>query len=938
MGEENLDRALKMANIWFQTNTCTTENIDSFVANFRQGLGLNDEEQKIIKKRIYENHTIHMLDELSVLEDSGDHEKWINIAQRQGLKREIDWHYWGHYKDYISEKGYSKDVIDNLDEVTTRILGSLEDPKRTGNWDRRGLVMGSVQSGKTANYTGLIAKAIDSGYKMIVILTGVHNSLRSQTQQRINEELLGYDTQKAIKMEDIEYRRFGVGKYPSHRKKGFIQTLTTSSEKGDFSRSSAESTGMYDDSKPYILVIKKHVSILKNLNEWIKTHAGERDSEGRMRVSKIPLLLIDDECDQASVNTKKKVFDPDTGIIDEECDPTTTNRRIRQLLTTFDQSAYIGYTATPYANIFIHSDDKHPKYGEDLFPKNFIYNLPAPENYCGPGKIFGIKEGMNGPLPIVGDPIDDSEEIFPPGHKKDLDVSELPKSLMKAVKYYLLATAARRIRKTKNVHSSMLIHVTRFTNVQNKIHLLVSDEVRRLRGRIGAGESLKEFREIWENDYTSVSKEMVTEGAETHNWEDIRASLIKIIPKIEVKAINGSSKEALQYNEAEELSKKKEKESGEKLAWEERGIHVIAVGGNKLSRGLTLEGLHTTYYLRPSGMYDTLMQMGRWFGYRQNYLDLCRIYTLEEVINCFQQIATAEIDLRDQFKQMALLKLEPRDFGLSVQEDPGMLMITNAGKRRDTDVIEENYAGRITQTTNFEIDKTTLSQNKRVIQNLITNCNEEKEHKLTKGNFHWKGISKKTIIDFLTTYKGKGDTSNCNGNNISKFINKQEYEDLSEWDVILINKDNSKFTTEPIDGFRMGKVNRKANKAIKKPDLSIGVISSRTDEWLDFTEDEQASCLKKYIEMNEAEGIKMTEEDKKDIPPGAHIRWFRPRNRALMLIYSICGTNKDREYGLNNEEDIYGFVISFPSDTNHRRFKRSRVRVNHVYLKQYDTT
>lgn len=938
MNQENLDMALKMANVWFQNQICTKDTIDSFLASLDPLVGLNDEERNIIKKRIYENHTIHMLDELSVLEDSGDHEKWINNAQRQGLKRDIDWHYWEHYKDYISEKGYSKDVIDNLDDVTTRILGSLEDPTRVGNWDRRGLVMGSVQSGKTANYTGLIAKAIDSGYKMIVILTGVHNSLRSQTQQRINEELLGYDTQKAIKLEDIEYRRLGVGKYSTHRKKGFIQTLTTSNEKGDFSRRSATGTGMYDNTKPYILVIKKHVSILKNLNEWISTFAGEKDSEGRTRVSNIPLLLIDDECDQASVNTKKKIIDPDTGNIDEECDPTTTNRRIRELLTTFDQSAYIGYTATPYANIFIHSDDKHPKYGEDLFPKNFIYNLPAPENYCGPGKIFGIKEGMNGPLPIVGDPIDDSENIFPPKHKKDLDVSELPKSLTTAVKYYLLATAARRIRKTKNVHSSMLIHVTRFTNVQNKIHILVSDEVRRLRGRIGAGESLDDFKQIWENDYTPISEEMITEGAETHNWEEIRSSLIKIIPKIEVKAINGSSKEALQYNEAEELSKKKENESGKKLAWEERGLHVIAVGGNKLSRGLTLEGLHTTYYLRPSGMYDTLMQMGRWFGYRQNYLDLCRIYTLEEVINCFQQIAAAEIDLRDQFKQMALLKMEPRDFGLSVQEDPGMLMITNAGKRRDTDVIEENYAGRITQTTNFEIDNTTMSQNKRVVQNLITNCNEEKERDLNKGNYHWKGISKKTITDFLTTYKGKGETSNCNGNNISKFINKQEGEDLTKWDVILINKENSKYISEPIDGFKMGKVNRKANKAIKKPDLSIGVLSSPTDEWLDFSKDEQVSCLTKYIEMKKAEGINSSEEDKISVPSGAHIRWCRDRKNALLLIYSICGTNKDREYGLNYGEDIYGFVISFPADTNHRRFKRSRVRVNQVYLKQYDTT
>jgi len=941
---DNEDSIVKMvlnfSNAYFQQNLCTVQSIDEFLDKAKAFGELNDENLEMIKKRIFETHSVHVIDELSVLEDSGDHEEWINKAQRQGLSREIDWHYWNHYKQYIEERGYSKDVIDNLDSITTQILGTLEDPERIGNWDRRGLVMGSVQSGKTANYTGLIAKAIDSGYKMIVILTGVHNSLRSQTQQRINEELLGYDVQKAIRMEDQSYARFGVGKYPTHRKKGFIQSLTTSSENGDFSKKSAENTGLYEKERPYVLVIKKHVSILKNFKEWVSFTAGQKDSEGRIRVTETPLLVIDDECDQASVNTKKTVIDPDTGDVDEECNPTLTNQRIRELLTTFDKSAYIGYTATPYANIFIHHDKKHPKYGEDIFPRNFIFNLPAPSNYCGAKKIFGIK-GENGPLPIVADPVDDSEDIFPPKHKKDLEVNELPKSMKRAVKCFLLACAARRIRKTKNVHNSMLIHVTRFTNVQNRIHVLIQDEVRKFRARIGAEETLDDFKSIWEKDFSRVSKGMISEGGEIHAWEEIHANLIKIIPKVDVKAINGSSKEALQYKEAEEASKRKERETGQELAWEEKGLFVIAVGGNKLSRGLTLEGLHTTYYLRPSTMYDTLMQMGRWFGYRQNYLDLCRIFTLEEIIHCFQQIATAEINLREQFNTMALLKQEPMDFGLSVISDPGMLMITNAGKRRDTETIDESYAGRISQSINFDIKDITLNQNKRVVENLIHSCNEisknENENNTQGKNYHWRGIPKEIIKDFFSTYAAPRSVNLSNPENIGKFIERQENEDLSEWDVVLINKKNSDYYTK-INDLTMGKVMRKANEAIKKPRLSIGVQSSPNDEWLDFTKDEKSICRKEYIRMKKEKGIEMNKEDSEKMPSGAFIRYSRPRSRALLLIYSNYSENEEMKYGLNEQEDIFGFVVSFPFDKRGQEFKRNRVVVNTVFLKQWDET
>jgi len=337
-------------------------------------------------------------------------------------------------------------------------------------------------------------------------------------------------------------------------------------------------------------------------------------------------------------------------------------------------------------------------------------------------------------------------------------------------------------------------------------------------------------------------------------------------------------------------------------------------------------------------MYDTLMQMGRWFGYRQNYLDLCRVYTLQDIIQCFQQIATAEINIREQFNHMALLKMEPKDFGITVLEDPGMLMITNAGKRRDTMSIDESYAGRITQSTNFDISKRVLNQNKRVLGHLIINCNEEKKYKdieKAKGNYHWENVSKGLVSEFLDSYIGAGEANLSNPKNIRKFLEKQEDHDLSKWDIVLVSKMGSEYNST-IGGLKIGKVNRKANKAIEKPKLSIGVLSSPTDEWLDFDASQRKECREDYVKMKEESGHPVKEEEKNKNPPGSHIRYHRNREKALLLIYSICSTNKELEYGLTKEEDIYGFVISFPSDNAESRFKTSTVRANLVYLKQWD--
>ena len=944
---KDFDTVLDMSNGFFKTTLCTFESIEHYLNTMEISFSFDRE---LILSAIKDLHMIGVPGAHSVMEDTGDHDEWINLTTQTGSKREINWHYWNHYRDYlIQEKGFSKAVVDDISESTCDILSKIEDPTRPGLWDRRGLVMGSVQSGKTASYTGLISRAIDAGYKIIVVLTGVHNSLRSQTQLRLNEELLGYDAEKAFMMNDISYRKIGIGKYPGHREKDgkpcFIQSLTTSNEKGDFKKTVAERAG-FVRSEPYVLVVKKHVSILKHLVDWTGSVAGDLDKDGRLRVRNLPILVIDDECDQASVNTNKVERDDEDKFVLEECDPTKTNMRIRQLLTLFDKSAYIGYTATPYANVFIHDDSIHPKYGDDLFPRNFIFNLTQPENYIGAARIFGIKDDDSPEtveqLPVLADSVLDGEKVFPPGHKKDLHIDSLPDSMVKAVKEFVITTAVRRLRETKNPHCTMLVHVTRFTAVQDRVKTLIQTEINKLNGRITSGDTLKDLEEIWVNNFVPANatlREM--SEAETfsqspppeHSWDEVKENLAEMIRRIDVVAINGASNDVLQYKDAEDTAQKAI-ERDEVVPWEDRGAHLIAVGGDKLSRGLTLEGLSVAYYLRPSTMYDSLMQMGRWFGYRPGYLDLCRIHTTSDIIDYFRQIAQAEINLRSQFETMAKLKMEPKAFGLSVLEDPGMLMVTGAGKRRDTEIVDQNFSGKVSATINF--NTINAKSNLKVLNNLILACEPHEKLAETK-NFHWQSVPKDAVVDFLNTYSGSEHAKLVQPSVMASFIQEQTSEKLANWDVVITNKEDPAHSFEA-RGNEIGCFKRIASKNSTSENISIGTLLSPADEWLDFSKEEQEKMLNDYLSLPDNAEL----DPKPNKPPGPYIRYCRPENRGLIIIYPICSSdmraygNDDRdeddkldrqEYGLTEGDEIYGFVVSFPAG----KFKKTRVRVNNVY-------
>ena len=382
----------------------------------------------------------------------------------------IDWSFTRRYQRFLKErKGWALPTLQRSDDLTDRILELIEDPARLGAWDRRGMVVGEVQSGKTSNYIELICKAADSGYKFIVVLTGMTNGLRAQTQLRFDEGFLGWDTRLNLAL-DTSNKRVGVGTLIGEPLLRAIPS-TNAEETGDFNLRIANQFNVRLGGDPVIMVVKKNGSVLRNLTRWAKSLSllGPQES-----IPKTPTLVIDDEADFASVNTR-----PATPGDDE--DPTVINGRIRELLTAFEQSVYIGYTATPFANIFIYPDQEAGRFGQDLFPRDFLINLPVPSNHVGPTKVFGLPArddddvGPISALPLVR-VVSDHEDQIPNVHKSNLTIDELPNSLTSAMRAFILACAVRAVRGHEGQHNSMLIHVTRFVDVQSQVADLVRFE------------------------------------------------------------------------------------------------------------------------------------------------------------------------------------------------------------------------------------------------------------------------------------------------------------------------------------------------------------------------------------------------------------------------------------------------------------------------------
>lgn len=859
---------------------------------------------------------------ISTLSDPQGHEEWFF-----DYKGEIEWSFWNRYRQYLEQDSkLPPQAILRLHEVSDEILERLENPHRPGPWKRKGMVVGQVQSGKTSNYTALICKAADAGYELIIVLAGIHNSLRSQTQLRLDEGFLGFDTQRR-RLFDVSNDRLGVGLLrgiPFYK----VNSLTNSADLGDFNLGITRHANItIGGSGPFLLVVKKNVSILKNLKKWVDAQrSNAQNTHPDKPLHRASLLLIDDEADNASININP-IFED--GRIDPDLDPSKINGHIRELLNSFEKSAYVAYTATPFANIFIPDQGSHPRYGEDLFPRSFIINLQPPSNYFGPMQLFGSTTDSSADQetpaqsPLIR-PVSDHEIWMPDKHKTDHQPGPLPASLQEAIKAFILTCAARIVRGQEEKHNSMLVHVTRFTAVQALVYNQVKEELELIQWRLryGDGEAarkvIEEFEDLWNKDFQQTIQQFQTMRLTPILWEQVKEVLYKAASKIEIRKINGEAKDTLQY-----ISHPK-------------GLSVICIGGDKLSRGLTLEGLSISYYLRASKMYDTLMQMGRWFGYRPGYIDLCRLYTTRNLINWYRYITTADEELRQMFEDMAAQDRTPADFGLGVKTHPDGLIITAATKMRSGQKVLVSYSKKISETIDFYKDKNINLQNLLSTERLIQSLPDSGSQKALRENYIWSGVDGEAIVDFLANYRTHEKARKAQASILKKYIEARIADkELIEWTVVLISNQ---------ENVEKGPSCKIANKTIgltKRQDLDEGssdlyrirrLISPR-DEWIDLSSEEIDRALEETQERWKKDPGKSKREIPPALPDGLIVRQKRPATRGLLLLYVLDPDPKSSELPERSEPPMVGFAISFPR-SEHEREAGIEYVVNNIYWQQ----
>ncbi len=871
----------------------------------------------------------------ATLSSGEDHVVWLESDRKK------DWTYWKRYSEYM-EARIPWTALDALDLATDEVLSQIEDPTREGAWDRRGLVVGHVQSGKTGNYTGLICKAADAGYKIIIVLAGLHNNLRAQTQIRLDEGFLGFAT---IADAD-QLPAVGVGlidKDLSVRP----NAATNRSDKGDFNTVVASRMNISPEQRPWLFVVKKNKTVLELLLHWIRNRvANHIDPEtGRKLVTNLPLLVIDDESDHGSVDTGEDIVD-ELGAPDLEHEPKTINRLIRSILHHFSRKAYVGYTATPFANIFIHDRGETQEHGPDLFPAAFITSLAAPSNYVGPGRVFGSASSTPDDLPMVR-PLsaDEFQPWVPPRHKNGYQPrwqseDRVPDSLAEAIRSFVYACSVRKLRGQGSKHSSMLIHVTRFTSVQTAVVKQVAKYVQDLKGRYARGMDLaaleafmrKEYEETFLKGMQKIRSALVEgEVLEDFSWADIRAVLPDVLSDIRVREINGSAKDALDYAENDGT-----------------GLKVIAIGGDKLARGLTLEGLCTSYFLRTARMYDTLMQMGRWFGYRDGYLDVCRLYTSQEMVEWFGHIADAAEELRQEFDNMVAAGATPKQFGLRVKSH-SVLTVTSRAKMRNARAMQLTYSGDLLQTIVFPNRTDDITANYAATDRFIAELGPSMDLNLQyfvpvgkKWNGHlWRDVPALSIVSFLRNYRTHPASFRIMSPLIADFIEEMNKGgELTSWTVALIGKDSGADDKHRTVGGCSVNMLQRFRTTEHDDRYSIKTLISPRDQAIDLTEAQWQAAL----ELSQKTWRNDTDRNEGKEPPseprGPQIRRvlgegvpeagiLPRRERGLLMLYLLDpeGAGVD---ALKAADPVVAWSISFPSSTSERRVSNSRYIANSV--------
>jgi hypothetical protein len=704
-----------------------------------------------------------------------------------------------------------------------------------------------------------------------------------------------------------------------------LETATLALKNGDFKI--AVANNIWNKNRPTVMVVKKHAAVLNNVAKWVSAFDNK---DGGIDV---PVLIIDDEADNASIDISRRKskselihveVDGEKDTQDEQ-DPSKINARIRAIIAKFNRTSYVGYTATPFANVLQNPDAKHSDLGDDLFAGDFIIKLAEPDNYIGAVKVFGLGERVGGleprtPLPGLIRITDDARDWLPAKHQTNYFVRNpdkgdfLPLSLKEAICSFALTGAIRDLREEKPTPNSMLIHVSPWNLIQSQLKDTISEFLDEVKVTLLYGQGIES--EIWntlsmlrsqyeENTRWYLENEdYYKQTKEIPDWLTLKPALANFIDRVQLKLINGDSTDVIDYQAHPSTA-------------------AIVLGGNKLSRGLTLEGLSVSYYLRESGAYDTLFQMGRWFGYRDGYVDLCRLYATQDLVSDFADITVAAEELYASFDELAQLgDKTPRDFALKVRSHPGRLKVTAAQKSQGSIITDLNYSGTISETTVFSRVPKVLNGNLNAFKTLIPKLKPLQASHIDDASYTVFETDVQSVQEFLEAYQAHQSNYRVQPEALLEYIKSRQGDlpELTEWHVLIASPEGN----QPLPGLSMSNgealrmVKRSANELRGSDESKFAfarlvtpehelydspIDSARWDESLKLTQD-----LWLAKQKNPDEAVNDPAYPTKPVPKAS--RLTRSKDIGLLMIYVI---DPESDSGHKVECDGYvGFAMSFP--------------------------
>lgn len=739
-----------------------------------------------------------------------------------------------------------EDAVEQVDKVTTSTLALMSRPGAAG-FSTRGLVLGHVQSGKTTNFMALAAKAADRGYRMIVILSGVTDILRDQTQDRVDRTLVGDSTSW------YSLTRIGA----------------------DFAETSNPQPLFVNFQGALIAVVKKNPARLRRLRDWLR-------SAGTTALKHAPLLLIDDEADQASIDVGKDRVSVINGLL-------------RQILE-HPKSAYVAYTATPFANLLI-----DPSVDGDLYPRDFIVSMPRPREYFGAEELFGRPDDPedNGLGVIRSVPTPEAALARPPAGQSVLDgwAPGVGAELRRAILWFLLSTTARRRRAAGAPaddrgprHSTMLIHTSMLSEAHFRTREAVAEVVDDLEARLDTGDPAlrAEALAFYESETQRVRAEIF--GHDLVPFTDVWSGLPDTVQQLEVIVDNYRSEDRLSYSS-------------------ERERTAIVIGGNTLSRGLTLIGLCSSYFIRSASAYDTLLQMGRWFGYRRGYEDLCRVWMTDELARWFSDLSRVESEIREEIATYAREALTPIQLGVRIRLHPD-LEITAAAKMRSAVNASLSFSGRSPQTTVFaRLDSDVLSGNANATKSFLDSlarhgaerCDFAGGRTLKQTLRGFREVPVDLVLRFIQQFRFHPDQSSMTAALLDSYIRRELLGgSLSTWRVVVMEGP--------------------AGEAVELP--GIGEVRSVIRSRVTGTADEVAAIRALMSAEDRIAGI---DWEPGEVPPSGdelqELRSARHGGQAILRIYpvdrrSAAPSGSATRQDLDAVETVFGLAFDFPESTH----------------------